>query len=70
MQVKQLLARWYQGFVQARERRAAREALLHLDAHALKDIGIESWNSELAGQAHARRQRQWLRLAAARIGAY
>ena len=68
--MRQLLARWYQGFVQARQRRAAREALLHLDARTLKDIGVESWNSELAAQAHARRQQHSLRLAAARIGAY
>jgi len=68
--MKQLLAQWYRDFVQARERRAAREVLMHLDAHALKDIGIESWNSEIAQRAHAHQQRQWLRLAAARIGAY
>jgi len=68
--MKQLLARWYRGFVQARQRRAAREVLMHLDARTLKDIGIESWSSELAGEVHAHRQRQWLRIAAARIGAY
>ena len=68
--MKQLLARWYQAFVQARQQRAAREVLLHLDAHALKDIGVESWNSDLAAQVHARRQQHSLRLAAARIGAY
>jgi len=68
--MKQILARWYRGFVQARQRRAAREVLMHLDAHTLKDIGVESWNSELGERVHAHRQRQWLRLAAARIGAY
>jgi hypothetical protein len=68
--MRRVLAQWYRGFIEARQRRAAREVLQHLDAHTLKDIGIESWNSELAGQAHAYRQRQWLRMAAARIGAY
>jgi uncharacterized protein YjiS (DUF1127 family) len=68
--MRRLLAKWVQGFVQARQRRAAREVLMHLDAHTLKDIGVESWNSELAAQVHARRQQHSLRLAAARIGAY
>jgi hypothetical protein len=68
--MKRLLKRWYQDFVEARRQRAAREVLLHLDAHTLKDIGVESWNGELAARAHAYRQRESLRLAAARIGAY
>jgi uncharacterized protein YjiS (DUF1127 family) len=57
-------------FRRSQEERANREALSRLDTHALKDIGLESWNSELAERVHARRQRQVLRLAAARIGAY
>jgi len=58
------------GLQRLMEERANREALSRLDAHALKDIGLESWHSELAERVHARRQRQMLRLAAARIGAY
>ena len=57
-------------FRRSQEQRANREALSRLDALALKDIGLESWNGELAARLHATRQRQMLRLAAARIGAY
>ena len=47
-----------------------REDLSRLDAHTLKDIGLESWNGELAERLHAQRQRQILRILAARIGTY
>ena len=57
-------------FRRSQEERANREALSRLDRHALKDIGLESWNSAFAERVHSRRQRQLLRLAAMRIGAY
>jgi hypothetical protein len=57
-------------FRRVQQERADREALMRLDTYALKDIGLESWNSALAERLVARRQRQALRLAAARIGAY
>jgi hypothetical protein len=60
--MRKLLAWW--------RRRADREALTRLDAHSLRDVGLESWNGLLAERLHARRQREVLRLAAARIGAY
>ena len=54
----------------ARQERIDREVLARLDARTLRDIGLESWNGMLAERLQAYRQRQWLRLAAARIGAY
>ena len=57
-------------FRRAQQERADREALMRLDTYALKDIGLESWNNELAERVHSHRQRQVLRLAAMRIGAY
>jgi hypothetical protein len=40
------------------------------DTRTLRDIGLESWNSELAQRVHAQRQLAALRHAAAQIGAY
>lgn len=64
------MSKLWAWFRRSQEERANREALARLDAFALKDIGLESWNGELAERIHATRQRQVLRLAAARIGAY
>lgn len=52
------------------KKRTDREVLARLDARGLKDIGLESWNGALAERVHAHRQRQLLRIAAARIGAW
>ena len=60
--MKKLLA-WWLG-------RNDHEDLSRLDTHTLKDIGLESWNGELAERLHAQRQRQILRILAARIGTY
>ena len=57
-------------FCRSQEERANREVLSRLDSRALKDIGLESWNNELAERVHSHRQRELLRLAAMRIGAY
>jgi uncharacterized protein YjiS (DUF1127 family) len=40
--MRRFLARWIRQFIEARQRRAAREILLRLDARMLKDIGLES----------------------------
>jgi uncharacterized protein YjiS (DUF1127 family) len=50
--------------------RADRYVLERLDLHTLRDIGLESWNSELAERAVERRRRERVRLAAAHIGLY
>ena len=63
--MRRLLAWW----LRARQARADREVLARLDARALRDIGLESWNGELAERLDAHRQRRILRLAASRIGA-
>lgn len=64
--MRKLFAMW----MKAQQARADREVLARLDAHTLRDIGLESWNGQLAERVEAQRQRQVLRLAAGRIGAY
>ena len=64
--MRKLLAWWRR----ARQARADRESLARLDAHTLRDIGIESWNAQLVERLEARRQRRLQRLAALRIGVY
>jgi hypothetical protein len=49
---------------------ADREVLSRLDARSLKDVGLESWNGALAQRLESYRQREVLRLAMKRIGAY
>ena len=65
-----LLARIYAAIQRARQVRADRESLARLDAYTLRDIGIESWNAQLAERLEAQRQRRLLRLAALRVGVY
>ena len=50
--------------------RIDRERLARLDAHTLRDIGLESWNSEIGRHADQNRERTLMRLAAMRFGAY
>ena len=64
--MRKLLAWWRR----ARQVRADQESLARLDAHTLRDIGIESWNAQLVERLEARRQRRLQRLAALRIGVY
>lgn len=69
--MRRLLAWWlrvYRAFQLAQKARAEREVLARLDARALRDIGLQSWNAELADRAETERQRRLLRLAASRIG--
>ena len=57
------LLSWWQA-------RIDRERLMRLDAHTLRDIGLESWHSELGQHADKHRERALMRLAAMRLGAY
>ena len=58
----------YEAIQRAQKARAEREILARLDAHSLRDIGLQSWNAELADRVETERQRRLLRLAASRIG--
>jgi len=60
----------YARMVQLQKERANRYVLERLDAHTLRDIGLEAWNSELAERAADRRRRAQVRLVAAHIGLY
>jgi uncharacterized protein YjiS (DUF1127 family) len=60
----------YAALVRYQKARADRYVLERLDLHTLRDIGLESWNSELAERAVERRRRERVRLAAAHIGLY
>lgn len=60
----------YEAIQRASQARADREILARLDARTLRDIGLQSWNAELADRLEAERQHRLLRLAAARIGVY
>ena len=68
--MRKFLAGWYEAIRRAQQARAEREILARLDAHSLRDIGLESWNAQLAERVDHRRQRRLLRLAAARLGTY
>jgi uncharacterized protein YjiS (DUF1127 family) len=68
--MRKLLALWFAAFTRAQRARADRYVLEHLDTHTLRDIGLESWNPELAERVAQRRRRQQIRLAAAHIGLY
>ncbi len=57
------LLNWWQA-------RIDRDRLARLDAHTLRDIGIEAWNSEIGQRIDAQRGRVLMRLAAMRFGAY
>lgn len=57
------LLNWWQA-------RIDRERLARLDAHTLRDIGLEAWNSEIGQHADRYRERTLMRLAAMRFGAY
>jgi uncharacterized protein YjiS (DUF1127 family) len=65
-----LLARIYRAIQCSQRARADREVLRRLDSRTLRDIGLQSWNAELASRFEAERQRRLLRIAAARIGVY
>jgi hypothetical protein len=60
----------YQAIQRAQQARAEREILARLDSRTLRDIGLDSWNTQLSERVDLRRQRDLLRLAASRIGAY
>lgn len=60
----------YEALQRANQARADREILARLDSRTLRDIGLQSWNAELADRFEMERQRRLLRLAAARIGVY
>jgi len=71
--MRKLLAWWpqfYEALKRAQQARADREILARLDARSLRDIGLESWDAQLSERVEVRRQRNLLRLAASRIGAY
>lgn len=65
-----LLARIYAAIQRARQARADRESLARLDGRTLRDIGLQSWNAELADRLEVERQRRILRIAASRMGTY
>ena len=65
-----LLVRIFKAIQRARRTRADREVLARLDARTLRDIGLQSWNAELAQRLDSQKQRHLLRQAAARIGVY
>ncbi|MEA3192602.1 MAG: hypothetical protein QOD26_935 [Betaproteobacteria bacterium] len=60
----------FSAIMRARQARADRAVLERLDGHTLRDIGLESWNSELAERLESRRQHRLLRRAATRIGMF
>ena len=60
----------YEAFRRANQARVDREVLARLDARTLRDIGLQSWNAELAQRMDSQKQRHLLRQAAARIGVY
>ena len=60
----------YEAMERSRQARVDREILARLDSRTLRDIGLASWNAHLAERVEAQRQRQLLRLAAARIGLF
>jgi hypothetical protein len=60
----------YARMVRLQKARADRFILERLDGHTLRDIGFESWNSELAERVTERRRREQVRLVAAHIGLY
>jgi hypothetical protein len=60
----------YEAMKRAQQARADREILARLDARSLRDIGLDSWNAQLSEGVELRRQRDLLRIAASRIGAY
>jgi len=60
----------YEAFQRVQQARADREILARLDSRTLRDVGLDSWNAHLAERMEVQRQRQLLRLAAARIGMY
>lgn len=62
--------RVYEAFQRAQQARADREVLARLDARALRDIGLDSWNVHLAERVEVERERRLLRLAAGRLGTF
>jgi hypothetical protein len=60
----------YEAIQRANQARIDREILKRLDARTLRDIGMQSWNAELAGRFEAERQRRLMRNAAYRMGTY
>jgi len=60
----------YEAIQRANQARADQEILARLDAHTLRDLGIESWNAQLVERLEVERQRRLSRLAALRIGVY
>ena len=60
----------FQALLRARQARADQAVLEQLDAHSLRDVGLEAWNSVLAERLESHRQRHLMRLAAARFGMF
>jgi hypothetical protein len=58
--MKQLLKKAWQAMAAAQARRAQATVLAHLDARTLKDIGLESWNPDLAGRMRALQRQDML----------
>jgi len=60
----------FAAYMKAQKARADLYVLERLDRHSLRDIGLESWNSELAERVAERRRHERVRHAAAHIGCY
>ena len=62
--MKKFLMQVWNAMVRASERRwmqrATYRSLRHLDSRALRDIGIEAWNSDLARRLEARQRHEML----------
>ena len=66
--MRTLLAWWLKMHRRHLANRHAR-ALAHLDAHTLKDIGLEPWRNSLGSRVETLRN-EWQRWYVARVGMY
>jgi len=60
----------YRAIQRSQQARADREVIARLDVRTLRDIGLESWNAQLAERAQRASERHLLRVAARRVGVY
>ncbi|HWA36615.1 MAG TPA: DUF1127 domain-containing protein [Burkholderiales bacterium] len=58
--MKRVLKQIWAAIVAAQARRAQAQVLAHLDARTLKDIGLESWNPDLARRIDSMRRQDAL----------
>jgi hypothetical protein len=58
--MKKLWKQAWSAVMAAQQRRAQAHVLAHLDAHTLRDIGLESWNPELAQRVERMRRQDTL----------